>query len=135
MPSCLASSFADLADLRAYQRAKQRGLSDAEAFKLGDNGIGFTGLLTAQEEVPMCALPPEDWQVWGGKKQAVGKKVIVAANGRVCTGILGDTMPRKANIKNGCGIDLNPAFAKALGLKPPFKVACSWTWADKTISA
>ena len=48
----------------------------------------------------------------------VGEKTVVCE--------LRDTMPAKANVKNGAGIDLNPAAAKALGLKPPFKVRATW---------
>ena len=40
--------------------------------------------------------------------------------GRTVIGELRDTMPHKANIKNGAGIDLNPGFAKAFGVRPPF---------------
>jgi len=39
------------------------------------------------------------------------------------------TRPHRANIKNGAGIDLNPGFAKAFGLTPPFKIAgVQWDW-------
>jgi hypothetical protein len=121
----LASSFADPADVRAYHEAKARGLSDEEAFKVGDNGIGKWGDDTTADR-PMCALPPEDWM---GVEGARGKLVRVEANGAVALCELRDTMPAKAHITNGCGIDLNPAAAKALGLHPPFKVPAVWSWA------
>jgi len=38
-------------------------------------------------------------------------------------------MPWRKNIKNGAGIDLNPGFAKAFGLKSPFMVRAEWAWA------
>ena len=34
----------------------------------------------------------------------------------------------KKNITNGCGIDLNPAALKSLGLKPPVRIAAEWEW-------
>ena len=61
MPIVIASSFADLADVEAFKKAKAKGLTDQEAFKVGDNGVGAWGDFTAQEDTPMCALPPEDW--------------------------------------------------------------------------
>ena len=74
----------------------------------------------------MCALPREDWAEFGAK--ARGKRVSVWANGRNVICELRDTMPSRANIKNGAGIDLNPAACKALGLKPPIMVAAEWAW-------
>jgi hypothetical protein len=39
-------------------------------------------------------------------------------------------MPKKQNIKNGAGIDLNPGFAKAFGVTPPFMLKnVQWDWA------
>ncbi len=40
--------------------------------------------------------------------------------GKTVIGEVRDTMPHKAKIKNGAGIDLNPGFAKAFGLRPQF---------------
>jgi len=126
MPKVIASSFADPADVRAFERCKALGHSDLFCFKTGDNGIGKWGHKTAQEHTPMAALPPDDWRAAMKKG---GAKVAVMYKGKRVVGILGDTMPWKKNIRNGCGIDLNPAFAKALGLKPPFKTQVEWEWA------
>jgi hypothetical protein len=120
-----ASSFADPADIKAFKKCKSEGKSDMTCFKVGDNGIGLWGHDTAQEHTPMCALPRDVWKLAGKKG---GAKVAVVANGRTVVGILGDTMPHTSNIKNGAGIDLNPAFAKQLGLKPPFLVTATWSW-------
>ncbi len=120
----LASDFASLADLAAYQKAKKTGLSDKEAFKVGDNGRGCWGDLTAQLHTPMCAIPPETMtEMFGGKTQARHMKLIVVdpATGRQCICVIADIMPKRANIKNGCGIDLNPAALQVLGLKSPIK--------------
>lgn len=128
----LASSFADPQDLADYERSGS--LAD------GDNGIGCWGDKTAQWTAPMCALPPEDVIAkWGSMRgrDARRKKVLVTLTGKggaltrnmvVCE--LADRMPSKKNIKNGAGIDLNPAAAKALGLNPPFLVHAEWEWAE-----
>jgi hypothetical protein len=131
MPTVKASSFADLADLAAYQHAKALGWSDARAFKVGDNGIGAWGDLTARDDVAMCALPPEDWLAkWDSAAAARGQKVSVTYKGQTVIGGLRDTMPHKANITNGAGIDLNPGFAKAFNVTPPFLLDdVEWDWA------
>jgi hypothetical protein len=131
VPTVTASSFADLADLAAFQHAKALGWSDKQAFKVGDNGIGAWGDFTARDDICMCALPPEDWlSKWGTAAAARGKKVNVTYQGKTVAGELRDTMPHKANITNGAGIDLNPGFAKAFDQKPPFMLpGVQWDWA------
>jgi len=121
-----ASSFADPGDVEAFLRCKARGGSDQECFKVGDNGIGKWGDATTSDR-PMCALPPEDWEAFG--KAARGKRVLVKANGREVVCELRDTMPHRANITNGAGIDLNPAACAALGSKPPMLISATWQWA------
>lgn len=120
-----ASSFADPADVRAFKKCKAQGKSDQECFKVGDNGIGKWGTDTTQNR-PMCALPREDW---AHLAKPAGTRVVVEANGRTITCELQDTMPAKANIKNGAIIDLNPAACAALGLTPPIMVNARWRWA------
>jgi hypothetical protein len=129
-PTVVASSFADLEDVAAFKRAIAQGKTEQEAFKVGDNGIGLWGDTTARDDVPMCALPPEDWTAqWGAGSNARGKQVAVTFAGKTVIGELRDTMPHKAKIKNGAGIDLNPGFAKAFGLRPPFLLpGFSWDW-------
>lgn len=145
-----ASSFADPADLAAFRRCKKAGGSDKYCFGIGDNCVGFSALpvetddtwvpveddgdnriFTGDPAVPCCALPPEVWQPkWGSAKNAAGKRVVIRWNGKEAFGILGDTMPHLCNIKNGAGIDLNPGFAKLLGVKPPFMLhGVQWRWA------
>lgn len=126
-----ASSFADPADVEAFRKCKKQGGTDMQCFKVGDNGIGLWGHDTTTD-TPMCALPRDIWVIkYGSVQNAKGRKVIVSANGNTVTCLLGDTMPRLANIKNGAGIDLNPGAAKALGLKPPFMVQAAWQWEDE----
>lgn len=122
--SVKASSFADPADVLAFRRAKLKGWSDQKAFTVGDNGIGCWGDRTDEGTGCACALPPEDFAHLGPK--ARGAKVRVEANGRAVVCLLKDRMPRKANIKNGCGIDLNPDACRALGVNPPMTVAAIW---------
>ncbi len=132
MPIVIASSFADPADVAAYRKAIAEGKSRAEAPKLGDDAIGKWGDDTSSQDKPMCALPPEDWEAkWGPGDAARGQKVAVTYNGATVIGELRDTMPHKANITNGAGIDLNPGFAKAFGVKPPFMLHnVKWEWAS-----
>jgi hypothetical protein len=119
----LASSFADPKDLADYARSG--------SLAAGDNGVGCWGDVTAQDTVAMCALPPEDIIAkWGSMKARAArrKRVIVRANDREIVCELADRMPAKADIKNGAGIDLNPAAGKRLGLIPPFLVRAEWEW-------
>ena len=126
----MASSFADPADISAFNKCKAQGGTDNFCFKFGDNGIGFMGANCAGP-TPMCALPPEDWQArWGDKHSAHLKPVVVTANGRTVVCLLGDTMPSKGNITNGAGIDLSPAALEALGLEPPLMIPAVWSWQD-----
>ncbi len=128
----LASSFADPADVRRFTAAKAKGMTDKQAFAVGDNGVGCFGDFTAQLVTPMCALPPDDMIAkFGSVAKAKHARVLVESreNGLHVVCIVADRMPWKKNIKNGCGIDLNPAACKALRLKPPVKHPVKWTWA------
>jgi len=126
-----ASSFADPKDVEAFKRCKATGKSDQECFKVGDNGIGYFGFTCSTDTRNYCALPREDWMnKWGSKSKASGQQVAVTYKGRTVTGRLGDTMPSKKDITNGAGIDLNPGFAKAFGVTPPFMLqGVTWAWA------
>lgn len=125
MATVLASDFASPADVAAYQAAKKKGWSDVRAFGVGDNGIGCWGDLTAQTHTPMCALPPETMTEWyGSVSQAKHQHVkVITPKGQYCICVIADRMPARKNIKNGCGIDLNPAALKALDLQSPIKQA------------
>jgi len=126
----LASNFADDADLRGYWAAKKRGLTDKQAFKFGDNCLGFWGAST-NSTTPMCALPPEDIEArWGNLSLGKNREVLVTVGKRSVICLLADIMPRKRNITNGCGIDLNPGAVTALGLKTPLKTPAVWRWAS-----
>lgn len=118
-----ASSFADLADVRAFKECKAKGKSDQECFKVGDNAIGKWGVSTASETVPMCALPRG---TWAHLKNPNGTLVSVTIKGKTVICELRDTLPAKP--KHGVVIDLNPGAQNAFNLKPPFLVDCSWRW-------
>lgn len=125
----MASSFADPADVKAFQVCKAEGHSDEVCFGRGDNGVGRWGDDCTAGSGPACALPPEDWQQFGARARR--KKVLIKS---VDTGIeviaeLKDTMPHKANITNGCLIDLNFDTVSALGLRVPLKAKVIWAWA------
>lgn len=124
--SVKASSFADPADVAAFRRCKNQGGSDQACFKVGDNGVGKWGDDCSQGSGPACALPPEDW---GQFPDARGKKVVVRINGVSVFCNLKDTMPHKANITNGAGIDLNPDTVAELGQRVPLMIAAEWRWA------
>jgi len=136
----LASSFADPKDVEAFKACVARGNSQQWCLRKGDNGVGCWGDDTAQTKTPMCALPPDDMiQRWGSieerrlkkiPKIAAHRRVVVVVGEHFVVCILADRMPWRKNIRNGAGIDLNPAAAKVLGLKPPFLVPASWTWED-----
>ena len=131
----MASSFADPSDVAAFQSCKAQGKSDQECFRVGDNGIGCWGDPTNEGSGPSCALPPDDMEAkWGSVAAAKHRPVVVHANGRTIVCVLKDRMPRKAHIKNGACIDLNPDAVRALGLQPPVMVPVEWSW-DLTLSS
>jgi hypothetical protein len=127
----IASSFADPADVRAFEKCKAQGKTDQQCFKVGDNGIGCWGDSTKEGTGPSCALPPEDMEeTWSAippsYKEARFQSVKVVANNQSVFCELKDRMPHRKNIKNGAGIDLNPDACAALGLKPPVKIPATW---------
>jgi hypothetical protein len=80
----------------------------------------------------MCALPLDDWRTkWGPGNKARGKKIAVSYKAKTIVCELRDTMPAKAKITNGAGIDLSPGAAKAFGKGPPFMLKnVRWKWAE-----
>lgn len=124
----MASSFADPADVAAFRKCKAMGGSDQDCFKVGDNGIGKWGDDCTEGSGPKCALPPEDWlPKWGVSARHAKVLVTIGEKSVVCQ--MDDTMPHKANIHNGAGIDLNPDACAALGVHPPLMTAATWQWA------
>jgi hypothetical protein len=123
----LASSFADPADIQAFQRCKEHGGSDRYCFQFGDNGIGYWQDDTKKGSGPACALPPDDLiSTWGSVNEAKHKPVLVTINGHSCVCPIKDTMPWKKHITNGAGIDLNFDALKELNLTPPVLTPATW---------
>lgn len=124
-----ASTFADKEDVAAFRHCKAQGGSDQGCFKVGDNGIGFTGLDCSREDIAYVALPPEYWKPrFGSAAAAAGKGVNVTLKGKTVLCFLGDTMPHLANITNGCGIDLAPGAQKEFGIGPGTYEGVTWQW-------
>lgn len=119
-----ASSFADPADVKAFNRCKAQGKTDQECFKVGDNGIGQFGELTAQTDTPMVAVHKDDMIArWGNVMGAAHRPVTVTIGGKTIQATVEDRIGVKGRI------DLNPAAAAQLGLTPPFLVEnCVWNW-------
>lgn len=133
MPKVIASDFASMEDVRRYNAAIAKGKTQQEAFAVGDNGVGLWGDKTSQMDRPACALPPDDMIAkFGSINASKEAKVLVTVRGRSVVCELDDRMPWKRNIKNGAGIDLNPAAISKLGLKSPIMVEAEWEWYEKT---
>lgn len=122
--TAMASSFADPADLAAFIRCKDSGKSDKQCFKMGDNGIGQFGKITAQTHTPMVALHADDMIAkWGSVAGAAHRIVKVSFGPRMVVASVEDRLGARGRI------DLNPAASKILGITPPFLVKCTWSWA------
>jgi hypothetical protein len=120
-----ASSFADPADVKAFKTCKATGKTDKACFKVGDNGVGQFGQITAQTHTPMVALHKSDMIArWGSVNAAAHRVVNVTVKGKTIQATVED------RLGVGGRIDLNPAAAKQLGLNPPFlEKNCIWNWA------
>lgn len=122
--SVTASSFADPADVVAFNKCKAQGKTDQQCFKVGDNGIGQFGKITAQDQIAMVAVHADDMIArWGSIIAAAHRPVTVTVNNKTIDATVEDRIGVKGRI------DLNPAGAKQLGLNPPFLVPCVWNWA------
>jgi len=118
-----ASSFADPADVVAFNKCKAQGKTDQQCFKVGDNCIGQFGKITAQDTVAMVAVHADDMIArWGSIVGAAHRPVTVTVNGKTIDATVEDRIGVKGRI------DLNPAAAKQLGLTPPFLIPCTWNW-------
>lgn len=122
-----ASSFADPADIRAFERCKAQGKSDQECFKVGDNGIGQWGDNTKEGSGMCCAVPGSRMvEKWGSRNAAHGKMIRVTINGKTAEMPVKDR--QSEHLASGAVIDLNPDAGKFFGLTPPFLVPCKWSW-------
>lgn len=126
-----ASSFADPADIRSFERCKANGGSDQECFKVGDNGIGYYGESTKAGSGPSCAISPEDIiEKFGSANKGSRATVRVTIEGKSILCLLKDHLPHKNHIQNGVVIDLNPDAVAALNQKIPLMKNVEWEWVD-----
>lgn len=124
------SSFADPADVRAFEHCKATGKSDIQCFAVGDNGIGQFGKITAQEDVAMVAVHGVEMiRRWGSINAAAHKPVLIRCNGKQFAAKVEDRISEKGRV------DLNPACAKIIGIHPPFLLDGEWCWADDAVTA
>lgn len=123
-----ASSFADPADIRAFDHCKAQGKSDQECFKTGDNGIGCWGDNTREGSGACCAIQGQHMiEKWGSRDAAKHKDVVLTINDQTHTIPVKDRLTD--NSPNGAVIDLNPDACALYGLTPPLMVECEWKWA------
>lgn len=117
------SSFADHADVAAFQKCKRTGKSDLACFRVGDNGIGQFGKITAQDHTPMVALHKTDMIArWGSVNAAAHRLVELSINGQIIIATVEDRVSAPGRV------DCNPAVAKLAKLRPPFLIRGSWRW-------
>ncbi len=106
-----ATSFADIADLLAFNKAIRAGKTPKQALNVGDNGVGEWGMSTVAGTGPCCALPKPYTRKSG--------TVRVHYNGKQVDCEIRDRSPAG-------DIDLNPDAWAALGENPPVKVKVDW---------
>jgi len=109
-----ATSFADPADLRAFNR-KVGEIGTQAALEYGDNGLGAWGRSTVAGTGPCVALHP------GTPGFSRGRLVRVVFGERHVDCDVRDIAPAGV-------IDLNPDACEELGLKPPISVLVDWVW-------
>ena len=123
-----ASSFADPADVVAFNKCKAKGKTDGECFAVGDNGIGKFGADTTSSTRPMVAIHPTDATArWGSMHGAAHRKVRVTVieSGKSVVATVEDQLGKAGRI------DLNPGAAKKLGLSIPIDPKTTdvlWEW-------
>jgi len=115
MKRWIATSFADEADLRAFNRAIHEGKSPRASLADGDNGVGAWGKSTVKGTGPCVALSPHTENFNRARLVRVffGEKYVDCD--------VRDIAPEGI-------IDLNPDACAALGLVPPVKTHVDWIW-------
>ncbi len=120
------SSFADPKDVADFRACKATGKTDQQCFRVGDNGIGAFGKITAQTTTPMVAVHPSDaTRRWGSMNAAAHRPVRVTVGDKSVVATVEDKLGVAGRI------DLNPAAARKLGLTPPIdpdRTVCQWEW-------
>lgn len=122
MSAARFTSFATYQDLVGYIKCLQAGKSSTYCYNKGDNGVGASGKVTAQNHTPMCALPPAEMRAkWKSTKAAMGKHIICHVNGQILRCEVADIGPPGV-------CDLNPAALKRLGLNESTELDFQGTW-------
>lgn len=121
------TSFATYQDLVAFIKCLEVGNSSQHCYSKGDNGVGASGLTTAQIHTPMVALPRSAMiSQFGSVKNAWAKKphVKLKFRGKEVIAEVADIAPEGV-------CDLNPACLLAIGLKQDANIAeqGEWEWA------
>jgi len=125
-----ATSFATYQDLVGFIKCLQKGNSSDYCYNYGVNGEGASGKVTAQRNIPMCALNSADLHAkWGSTTAAWGKlvrvKLIGMGHGDEFEAEVADLGPHGV-------IDLNPAALISAGLPEDTNLSCSaeWDWVE-----
>jgi hypothetical protein len=120
---CMASSFADPEDVRAYQECMAKHHDNERCLKVGDNGVGLWGDDTTGA-TPACALNDRHLiEEFGSIHDAKYAPVLVTIKNKNVVCILLDTGAPYDRI------DLNPGACAAFGLEPPVLEPAIWSWA------
>jgi hypothetical protein len=122
MNRLIGTSFADPADLRAYNRSVWNGATPREALNYGDNGLGAWQLSTCADTGPCVALPADIVLSGTGSRNRQPRRLVrVFFEDKFVDCQVRDLSPHGI-------IDLNPDACKALGLKVPLKTSLNWDW-------
>jgi hypothetical protein len=115
--SGIATTFADHADIEAYNRAKAGGASEEQALEVGDNGIGSKHLGEVRTTNAYGVAVPEQQLIdqFGQDPEAWRKaRAVVNIGGQRVTVPIVDVGPGKKALANGVVTDLTGPLAKAL---------------------
>lgn len=135
MNTTTATSFADPADIEAYNLAKAEGKTEQEALAVGDNGIGAWGDNTKQGSGARSSLPHLVIIArWGNIKQAENRLVRVWFNGQWQDTILSDIGPGDKEVAEGHGLDLNFDAWAFFGITPPCSHQVQWEWTEDAVT-
>ena len=116
------TTFADVEDLRRYNRAVFHGTALERALNVGDNGLGAWGMSTVAGTGPCVALPKiEVLEGTGTTSRQPLRLVRVHLGTRTV-----DCQCRDISPPGIC--DLNPDACKALEITPPWSGPVKWVW-------
>ncbi|HUD75314.1 MAG TPA: hypothetical protein VMQ76_09605 [Terracidiphilus sp.] len=136
MKPTIATSFADPADITAYERAKARGATEEQALAVGDNGIGYYGFDTKKGSGARSSLPAHVIvDRWGSMTNGRGRLIRVFFKSQWIDTILSDEGPGPKEEAEGHGLDLNYDAWAALGVSVPAEEQVEWDWTEDIVQA